>query len=90
MLAIFTGEVNGLTNLVVRVANNVLQMVENGPFSFWRFDLDSGKFETVQREGGIWAATVVEMSGRDLTASAPYIAPQITMAMVDYKLSPAE
>lgn len=89
MFAIFTGEVNGVTNMVVRVNENVLRIAQASTSLYWRFDYESGEFVAVEAVGSNWAAQIVEMSGRSFQTAARYITEEVTMKMVDYKLSPA-
>lgn len=89
MFAIFTGTVNGLTNLVVLVAGIELRVVFESANHFWVFDLDRGVFEAVEGEGSNWGDQIIEQSGRNLQRGAAYTVSEVTMQMVDYKLSPA-
>lgn len=89
MFVIFTGEVNGQTNLILWVNEDFLRMVQDSSGLFWRFDYESGEFVAVEGTGANWAAQIIELSGRNFRSASVYKTDKVTMQMVDYKLSPA-
>lgn len=88
-LAIYTGTVNGITNLVVRVMGTGLGMVLASAGVFWRFNYDLGVFETIVGEGGNWAVQIIEQSGRDLDVVVTTTLSEVTQDMVLYKFDPS-
>lgn len=88
-LAIYTGTVNNLSNLVVRVWNSDLGMVIESTGVFWRFDYGRGVFEAVEGEGTDWSAQIIEQSGRAFQTRASLTLAEVTRDMVKYKFDPA-
>lgn len=88
-LAIFTGTVNGLSNLVVHMLSSSLGVVVESAGVFWRFDYGLGVFEAVANEGGNWATQIIEQSGRALTTRTTLTLSEVTRDMVKYKFDPA-
>ena len=87
-MAIYTGTVNGLSNLVcVLYPNNSLHVCIKSAGDWWTFNYDTGVFETRRAAGTGWAQQIIDGSGRPYTSSSAIEYSDITMSMISYKLS---
>lgn len=89
-LFIYTGVVNGITNVVYMLDEtstlHVARTTNAG--NYWRFNYDNGRFEIFVSGGTGWSQSVIDQTGRAYTQYSGVVYDNITMADVRYKLSP--
>lgn len=87
-LAIFTGVVNGISNLVVHASATLLGMVIQSTGVFWRFNYENGRFEAVEGEGTGWSNQIIEQAGLTQQQASSLTLQDVTTSMVKYKFAP--
>lgn len=87
--AIYTGVVNGIENLIVKLRpDGTLDLMLESQFHYWSFNYGNGDFESVYKFGSNWLASIISDSGRPYTVGSLINISSITMDMVSYKFSP--
>lgn len=88
-VAIYTGTVNGIDNLVFELTpNGELRIASNGSLQYWSFDTSSGEFIVNRVTSGNWPQQIIDGSGRNYTPGSAKYFSEMTRQMVSYKLSP--
>lgn len=88
--AIYTGSVNGVTNLVYYIEESVVHYLRlTGSTAIWRFDLDSGEFVAEEISGSGWVAKFINGAGLSATPSSAAVrVSAITKEMVTHRSVP--
>lgn len=90
--AIYTGEVNTVSNLIVRLDSDGVLHVVNvavGSSDWWTFNYEEGVVETVHKAGADWSLKIVNQSGRPFTSGGAVSLGYVNMSMITAKFSPA-
>lgn len=66
VLGIFTGVVNGVSNLVVNIhGRNSIGMITAGTGKYWSFSIENNDFVIIESEASGWSAGVISGAGLD-------------------------
>lgn len=86
----YTGSVNGVTNLVYFISDSVVQYIRlTGATAVWRFDTDTGEFVAVDVTGVRWVSTFIDDAGLNATGSSNALRlSSITRDMVTHRAVP--